>query len=180
MEKYYVHPREWLSNENDILFAPGDTIYGELIQRGNKFFADCRNGEELIEVLNPNGAYHEFLKSRLTGQTKVATMDFESNYQKLIEQFGNPMPGKPVTSEYVIEECAELIQAIQHARRGRKNANPVKEMAHVYTLLDALCVYWEVSDEEIRKYKQELIDRYLNQPNDGRHIESLTSQTKEG
>lgn len=93
------------------------------------------------------------------------------DYNKLVRQFGTPEHGAPATSEYVIEECAELIQAIQHARRGRKDANPIKEMAHVYTLLDALRIYWEVSDEEIQKYQQELIDRYLNQPNDGRHID---------
>lgn len=99
-------------------------------------------------------------------------MNFYQQYEQLIHKFGNPVPGKPVTSEYVIEECAELIQAIQHARRGRKDANPVKEMAHVYTLLDALCIYWDISDDEIQKYQEELITRYLNQPNDGRHIPS--------
>lgn len=98
-------------------------------------------------------------------------MKFETDYKALVNKFGNPVPGAPATSEYVIEECAELIQAIQHARRARKDANPVKEMAHVYTLLDALRVYWDISDEEIRKYQQELINRYLNQPNDGRHVE---------
>lgn len=96
---------------------------------------------------------------------------FNEQYNRLVHKFGTPEPGAPVTTEYVIEECAELIQAIQHAKRGRKNANPIEEMAHVYTLLDALCVFWDITDDEIRKYKQQLIDRYLDQPNDGRHVE---------
>ena len=71
-QSYYIHPREWLSIENDILFAPGDTVYGELIERENRFFADCDNGEEPIEVLNPNGTYLNILKRclGLVNQTK--------------------------------------------------------------------------------------------------------------
>lgn len=96
---------------------------------------------------------------------------FKEKYQRLVEQFGTPVnPALLYPGDYVIEECAELIQALQHARRGRKGANPIKEMAHVYTLMDALRYYWDVPDEEIQKWQQELIDRYLNQPNDGRHI----------
>ena len=103
---------------------------------------------------------------------------FETDYKMLIEHFANPLPSAPQTYDYVIEECAELIQEIQHVKRNRKDVNAIKEMAHVYTLMDALKIYWQIPDTEIRKYQQELIDRYLYQPNDGRHI-SLVNQTKE-
>ncbi len=118
-----------------------------------------------------------YVPASLVNQTK-----FEHEYEALCKRFASPVPGTPPTYEYAIEECAELIQAIQHAKRGRNDANPVKEMAHVYMLLDSLKIHWNISDEEIRRYQQELIDRYGNTPNDGRHIpeqSSLVNQTKE-
>lgn len=94
-------------------------------------------------------------------------------YDELIRKFGTPVEGAPKPYEYVIEECAELIQAIQHMKRGRKNAynHVVNEMADVYTLLDALGFYLGVTEGEINFYKKRLIERYIDQPNDGRHIE---------
>ena len=107
---------------------------------------------------------------------------FEDNYKKLIIRFSKPVTGKPYPGVYVIEECAELIQAIIHAERGRADANPVKEMAHVITMIDALLLYWDIDRSEIKAYQQDLIDRYLNVPNDGRHVPEigLVNQTKEG
>ena len=103
-------------------------------------------------------------------------MTFEEQYKKLVEKFGTPEhPEHLYPGDFVIEECAELIQAIQHARRARKGANPVKEMAHVITLIDALMYYWDISKEEIQTYQQELIDRYFDQPNDGRHVPEILS-----
>lgn len=94
-------------------------------------------------------------------------------YNELIRKFGTPEYGAPDTCEYVIEECSELIQAIQHMKRGRDNAREhvINEMADVYTLMDALCYNLHVSHDEINFYKKRLIDRYIDQPNDGRHIE---------
>lgn len=95
------------------------------------------------------------------------------DYEKLIEKFGNPEPGAPRTYEYLIEECAELIQAIQHYKRKRSNAieHLVEEMAHVYTLLDSTCVFMSIDKSHIDHYKNDLIRRYIDQPNDGRHCE---------
>lgn len=94
-------------------------------------------------------------------------------YNELVRKFGTPEPGAPDTAEYVIEECSELIQAIQHMKRGRKDAfqHVINEMADVYTLMDALCFHLGVTETEINFYKKRLIDRYINQPNDGRHVE---------
>lgn len=95
------------------------------------------------------------------------------HYDELVRKFGTPEPGAPETCEYVIEECSELIQAIQHMKRKRKDAyqHVVNEMADVYTLMDALCYRLGITESEINFYKKRLIDRYLNQPNDGRHVE---------
>lgn len=99
-------------------------------------------------------------------------MDFEEKYNALVHKFGTPLPNAPKTYEYVIEECSELIQAIQHMKRGRKDSynHVVNEMADVYTLMDALCFYLGITQSEIRYYKEQLIERYIDQPNDGRHI----------
>lgn len=98
---------------------------------------------------------------------------FEEEYSRLVRKFGTPEPGAPDTAEYVIEECSELIQAIQHMKRKRKDAyqHVVNEMADVYTLMDALSYHLGITENEIKFYKKRLIDRYLNQPNDGRHVE---------
>ncbi len=103
----------------------------------------------------------------------IFSADFETQYSALVRKFGTPMDGAPKTYEYVVEECAELIQAIQHYKRGRDNARAkvVNEMADVYTLLDALCWYLMIDVSEINFYKGRLIKRYIDQPNDGRHIE---------
>lgn len=109
-------------------------------------------------------------------------MDFTEKYNALVRKFGTPLPNAPKTYEYVVEECAELIQAIQHMKRNRKDAynHVVNEMADVYTLMDALCYYLGVTESEIRYYKKQLIERYIDQPNDGRHIPGgLPGQTKE-
>lgn len=98
---------------------------------------------------------------------------FEDNYKKLIVRLSSPVQGSPYPGAYLIEECAELIQAIIHAERGRSNANPVKEMAHVITMIDVLLLYWDIDRSEITVFQQELIDRYLDQPNGGRHIEEV-------
>lgn len=95
-----------------------------------------------------------------------------ADYSRLVIKFGTPEKGAPHTSEYVVEECSELIQAIQHMKRGRTNAREhvINEMADVYTLMDALRYNMDVSMDDIATYQQKLIDRYLDQPNDGRHV----------
>lgn len=95
------------------------------------------------------------------------------DYDKLIKQFGTPEEGAPKPYDYVVEECAELIQAIQHYKRGRADSriHVINEMADVYTLMDATRYYMGIDFSEIEFFQQKLIDRYLNQPNDGRHIE---------
>lgn len=94
-------------------------------------------------------------------------------YNELVRRLGTPEPGCLDTCEYLIEECSELIQAIQHLKRKRKDAyqHVVNEMTDVYTLLDALCYKLGVTESEINFYKKRLIDRYLDTPNDGRHID---------
>lgn len=109
-------------------------------------------------------------------------MNFEEQYNALVRHLGTPLPNTPKPYEYVVEECAELIQAIQHLKRKRKDAynHVVNEMADVYTLMDTLCYYLGITESEIRYYQSRLIERYLNQPNDGRHIpDGLVDQTKE-
>lgn len=100
-------------------------------------------------------------------------MTFEEKYNMLVRKFGTPLPNAPKTYEYVVEECAELIQAIQHMKRNRKDSyqKVVNEMADVYTLMDALRYSMGVTESEIRYYQTKLIDRYLDAPNDGRHID---------
>lgn len=95
-----------------------------------------------------------------------------ADYNHLVIKFASPEKGCPDTCEYVVEECAELIQAIQHMKRGRAGSRDkvVNEMADVYTLMDALRYKMGVSMDDIGEYQQALIDRYLNAPNDGRHV----------
>lgn len=102
-------------------------------------------------------------------------MSFYQQYGELVRKFGTPEEGALQTYEYVIEECSELIHAIQCYKRGRENAfqNLVNEMADVYTLLDALCYYLGISEEKIQYYQTRLIMRYLNRPNDGSHVPAL-------
>lgn len=109
-------------------------------------------------------------------------MDFTKRYEKLIEQFGSPGTTGLVPGDFLVEECSELIQAIQHYKRNRDNAyqEVVNEMADVYVLMDCVKRWLNISDAEIQEYQTRLIDRYLGQPNDGRHIASLVNQTKEG
>lgn len=95
-----------------------------------------------------------------------------SDYERLIVKFGTTQEGCPETQEYVIEECAELIQAIQHHRRGRCDIHKVaSEMADVICLIEALMYHWNISWDEINQYHKDLIRRYLDKPNDGRHVE---------
>lgn len=109
-------------------------------------------------------------------------MDFKDQYNALIRKYGSPLPNSPKPYECVVEECAELIQAIQHLKRKRKDAynHVVNEMADVYFTMDALCYYLGITESEIQYYQRRLIERYINQPNDGRHIpDGLVNQTKE-
>lgn len=95
------------------------------------------------------------------------------NYDKLIQQFGTPKEGAPKPYDYVVEECAELIQAIQHYKRGRADSliHMINEMADVYTLMDATRFHLGIPFSEIEFFQQKLIDRYLGLPNDGRHVD---------
>lgn len=100
-------------------------------------------------------------------------MRFHDEYQRLVKQFSEPLPGAPKPYDYVVEECAELIQAIQHYKRGRCGAlkQVIAEMADVYTLMDAARIHMGITDNAINIRQRQLIERYLGQPNDGRHIE---------
>lgn len=100
-------------------------------------------------------------------------MTFEEVYARLIRKFGTPGTTGLVPGDFLVEECSELIQAIQHYKRNRDNAyqEVVNEMADVYVLLDCVKFWLNISDGEIRKYQKRLIDRYIDQPNDGRHID---------
>lgn len=100
-------------------------------------------------------------------------MTFEEEYARLIHKFGTPGTTGLVPGDFLVEECSELIQAIQHYKRNRDNAyqEVVNEMADVYVLLDCVKFWLSISDSEIRNYQKRLIDRYIDQPNDGRHIE---------
>lgn len=98
-------------------------------------------------------------------------MNFAQQYEKLIEQFGTPGTTGLVPGDFLVEECSELIQAIQHYKRHRDNAyqEVVNEMADVYVLMDCVKFWLNISDSEIRKYQKRLIDRYIDTPNDGHH-----------
>lgn len=98
-------------------------------------------------------------------------MNFAQRYEKLIEQFGTPGTTGLVPGDFLVEECSELIQAIQHYKRNRNNAyqEVVNEMADVYLLMDTVKFWLNISDSEIRKYQARLIDSYLDTPNDGHH-----------
>lgn len=98
-------------------------------------------------------------------------MTFEQRYRRVIEQFGVPGTTGLVPGDFLVEECAELIQAIQHYKRNRTNSyqEVVNEMADVYVLMDCVKHWLNISDIEIRKYQERLIDRYIDTPNDGHH-----------
>lgn len=100
-------------------------------------------------------------------------MEFETDYKKMVEQFGTPGITGLVPGDFLVEECAELIQAIQHYKRNRKDSynKVVNEMADVYLLMDCVKFWLDISDSEIQKYQKRLIDRYLDTPNDGHHAE---------
>lgn len=102
-------------------------------------------------------------------------MNFAETYDKLIEKFANPERNAPLPEDYLIEECAELTQAIIHLKRGRGGAmrELISEMAHVYTMIDSTRCFYLIGREEIYAEQQKLIDRYLGQPNDGRHVEAV-------
>lgn len=100
-------------------------------------------------------------------------MSFIQQYEKLIKQFGTPGTTGLNPGDYLVEECSELIQAIQHYKRNRNNAyqEVVNEIADVYVLLDCVKFWLNIPDSEIRKYQKGLIIRYLDTPNDGHHAE---------
>lgn len=97
---------------------------------------------------------------------------FDEQYKRLIEQFGVEGSTGIKPYDYLIEECGELIQAIQHYRRGRCDTYKVaNEMADVITLIDCTKHYLMLVDDDIKFYQQRLIDRYLDTPNDGHHTD---------
>lgn len=98
-------------------------------------------------------------------------MTFAQKYEKLIEQFGTPGTTGLVPADFLVEECAELIQALQHYKRNRAGSynKVVNEMADVYVLMDCVKYWLGISNHEIREYQSNLINRYLDTPNDGHH-----------
>lgn len=74
--------------------------------------------------------------------------------------------------EYLVEECAELIEAIQRYKRGRIDREIVaQEMSHVLMLIKLSMIFLDIPNEVISAYQWELISRYYNVPNDGGHKE---------
>lgn len=64
-------------------------------------------------------------------------------------------------SNMMMEECAELIQAISHWKRGRNIAkNVLEEMADVSILLEQMILAFGV--EEFNKVKEEKFERLKN------------------
>lgn len=100
-------------------------------------------------------------------------MDFEERYNKVTDKFSKPGCTGLVPGDFLVEECAELIQAVQHYKRKRDNAKEhlANEMADVLTLIDCVKKWANISDEDIRYYQNKLVNRYIGAIADGRHIE---------
>ena len=100
-------------------------------------------------------------------------MNFEKRYDKVTDKFSKPGVTGLVPGDFLVEECAELIQAVQHYKRKRDNAKEhlANEMADVLTLIDCVKKWAGISDEEIRYYQTKLVDRYIDAIPDGRHVE---------
>lgn len=158
--EFYVHPREWLNMENDILFVPGDKVSGTLVDKGDGRFI-CEGDEEDVEVLNPNGFYYRWFYSG----------DIVKNYGKLKEQFGKIGETNLNPGDFLAEECAELIEALIHFKRGRENSieEVINEIADVRSLIDCTMKWLHITEADVAFFQQRLVDLYVDTPNDGHH-----------
>jgi len=100
-------------------------------------------------------------------------MSFEERYNKVTDKFSKPTGTGLVPGDFLVEECAELIQAVQHYKRKRDNAKEhlANEMADVLTLIDSVKKWAGISDEDIRHYQNKLVYRYIDAIPDGRHVD---------
>lgn len=84
----------------------------------------------------------------------------------------------PHCERFLIEECAELIQALLHYIRDDKPGsieNVIEEMAHVYVLMRVVKHAWNIDDGDIRVEEDKLLERaYAKLTESG-----LVNQTKE-
>ena len=77
-----------------------------------------------------------------------------------------------LTEVCLVEELAELTQAVQHVLRGRPH-NLAEEMAHVTIMIEALRKKHGITPAEIMLYEKDMVDRYLKpEPWDGSHVPS--------
>ena len=61
--------------------------------------------------------------------------------------------GEEIQSTVCMEECAELIQAISKAKRGKINRdNMIEEIADVLICIEMLKQMYMISDEKINKW----------------------------
>ena len=75
----------------------------------------------------------------------------EVTLRKIINKFGNE-----AQCRQVMEECAELIQAVnKNLRSAGAKENLIEEMADVGIMLDQLRIMFEIKDTEINKIRCE-------------------------
>ena len=75
----------------------------------------------------------------------------EITLRKVINKFG-----KEAQCRQVMEECAELIQAVsKNLRSAGAKENLIEEMADVGIMLDQLRIMFEIKDTEINKIRCE-------------------------
>lgn len=68
--------------------------------------------------------------------------------------------GEEIQSTVCMEECAELIQAISKAKRGKINRdNMIEEIADVLICIEMLKQMYMISDEKINKWIEKKQER---------------------
>jgi len=83
--------------------------------------------------------------------------DIKEVCQKAIDKYG-----KTAQMDMVIEECAELIQAVSKNKRGRDNRNNiVEEIADVELMIEQLKLMFDISEQEVGYWKHCKLQRLL-------------------
>lgn len=78
-------------------------------------------------------------------------MEYNINVKIIVESIQHY--GKNNQSTVCMEECAELIQAISKAKRGKINRNNmIEEIADVLICIEMLKQMYMISDEKINKW----------------------------
>lgn len=144
-----------------------DCVYGPC----NK----CRfnKGEFLCEQdhytpIPPNGwMYNDITPTRVG----FYSGNIVNNYGKLKEQFGKIGETNLTPGDFLAEECAELIEALIHFKRGRENSieKVINEIADVRSLIDCTMEWLHITEADVAYFQQRLVDRYVDTPNDGHH-----------